>query len=307
MKRWLALASLVAVATSVSIPQASAVPFDAITLHVNVNASGNIVGFTNVIGTIDVTAHTPPPAPANPPDEGSGTASTVGFFGNFVIAPDFISNLGKASVAASTINTAGPTGVGVGTSAHFKLFVEVIPSPLLIALAATTPSLLSDVLVDVGWHVAGSKTMGGNDFAEISVGHLRGDSPQSGRIISFVESAADADLSGVTTVHMNLNPASGLSHQLDVQLRAQCFTTGSSVSPQVSATSCSATADPTFSISPSNPFPDELTLAFSPNLAPETVPVPEPATAWLIVSSVVALAMRGRLKRFTAWLNAQYR
>ena len=303
MNRWLVVAFVVSVSVSLPVSRVDAVPLDAVTVLANVNAGGHIVGVSNVLGTLDVTSQTLPPAPGNPPDEGSGTASTVGFFDTFVIAPGFISNIGRAGAAASTINTAGPTGVGVGVNTDFRLFIEVIPSPALVAAAQVTPSLLSDILVDVGWHVAGSKTAGGNDFAQITVGQLVGTSPSplGGQIIKFTETAVDADHSGVSTAHVNLSPGNGLSNQLMITLQAQCFTTGFSVVPQVSATSCSAVADPTFSISASNPFPDELTLAFSPNLAPAPPSaVPEPTAAWLIVSGVVALSATRRLRSFTA-------
>jgi hypothetical protein len=303
MKHWLGVAFVVSVSVSLPVPRVDAVPLDAITVLANVNAGGHIVGVSNVLGTLSVTSQSLPPAPGNPPDVGSGTASTVGFYDTFVIAPGFISNIGRSAAAASTINTAGPTGVGVGVNTDFRLFIEVIPSPALLAAAAANPSVLSDVQVDVGWHVAGSKTSGGNDFARITVGQLVGSSPSpfGGQIIKFIETAVDADLSGVTTAHVNLSPGNGLSNQLMITLLTQCFTTGFSVVPAVSATSCSAVADPTFSISASNPFPDQLTLAFSPNLAPEAPPaVPEPTVAWLIVSGVVGLTATRRLRRFTA-------
>jgi hypothetical protein len=286
------VASAVVAFVTVAIPRVHATAFDAVTILVNASAPGNAGGFSNVTGTADITKHGSAfVGPGNPHDEGTGIASTVGFYSTFVIAPGFISNLGRASAAASTINTdGGPTGVGAGAEAHFRLFVEVIPDPSLPA------SVLGAVPVDVGWHVAGSHTAGGNDFAEIAVSQMTAGGPDSGRISKFVESAVDADRSGVTTVFVNLSPATGLDNQLAVDLRAVCFSTGFSVVPQVTSTACSATADPTFSIPADFPFADRIRLDFSPNLAPPSA-VAAPATGWLAVVAMLLLGARRQLRR----------
>ena len=288
MKHVIAFAAVTAALVLAPAGPARATAFDAETILVNANAVGNAGGFSNVIGAAEITKHgTAFVGAGNPHDEGTATASTVGFYTPFVILPHLVSNIGKATATATTINTDGdPTGVGAGASAHFRLFIEVLAS------SAVPLSALGAVPVDVGWHVAGSHTAGGNDFAEIAVSQMAVGGPNSGRVSKFVEQAVDADRSGVTRVFLNLSIPTSLDDQLAVDLRAACFSTGFSVVPQVTSTSCTATADPTFSIPSDFAFADQITLGFSPNLAPAAVP--QLPTGWLVAVAVLCAARRAR-------------
>jgi len=262
-------------------PRAHATPFDAFTRFVSVNAlGGDFESLSNVPGTTSASAHATTFSGAGTATEGTAHAGTEGFFKPFVISPGLISSLGKASASASVMNIdGGPQAFGIATAAaQFVLFVEVIGPPS------------ADIPVDIGWHVEGSHISGGNDFAAVFVLQLNTGADSSG-LIKLDETAVDAAGAGVTTIHLN-TISGAFSNQLRVELTARCSAAASPALPTHG--SCSATADPTFSIPSTFPAASQYRLAFSPNLAP--VQVPQPATVWLAAVALLALRARRRLR-----------
>jgi hypothetical protein len=271
------LASLVLVLVSVaSVPQASAIPFDAFTPLVTANASGTIHFQRNVPGVAAVVSSV---SLLLDGDDyiSTAVAGTTGFFGSpVVIGPLLLSSLGMAHVEGKVENLDRPTiHTTARASATFVYFIEVLGPPS------------SSVPLDIGWSLAGSGDGAGFGSAQILVSILTQLNPGGG-IIQVNESVIDGALSGVSHVFVDLTDS--LPDQLRIELRAQCGTSGL----EALVATCSATVDPTFSIPSDFPDADLFRLEFSPNLAP--VAVPQPGTAPLVMMTLLALAVRERVK-----------